>query len=255
LQALVATMNGILGPASKLLAEVADPPSPGSAMAMAHVSHEREAFDQAFLFMFATEENLNTICSVIQSGRIPPFSLFTLLRSAGEAVCRARPLLEPNLTHADRVARGLNKRLDNLRGQGKLDTSTYSRDRVAKLNKRADDLGITMVNNKTGELLGYAAAAPSIFDLFEAHMPTGKTAFRYLSAFTHSRPWALVPRFKFVKSADPLVGIARPQVDIDILWSTTTNVLGVYEECVRLWVSLAGFPVDVWTMSVNQAIS
>lgn len=54
----------------------------------------------------------NIILIIISAGSLPCFSPFTLLRTAAEAAVRSKYLIEPGLTHEQRLGRALNKRLE-----------------------------------------------------------------------------------------------------------------------------------------------
>ncbi len=184
---------------------------------------------------------------------MPIFALYTLLRGAAEPVVRARHLLDtsPSITHADRLARALNQRLENMEEAGKIDRASAlnAAQRVTHLVSRAATAGIQVVRNKKGQIIGFGTVPSSILDLFDSYLPAGATVFRYLSAFAHSQPWALLPRDRARPSTDSGVQIVTADVNVTLVLTLLAGVASLFDQTVGLWVELAGQPAEVWRLA------
>jgi hypothetical protein len=104
----------LLSASEKFTAEAANPPVPGSRMGHAHTADLRDAYGIAQLLILACKDHLRTALLVFITGPLPSFALYTLLRAAGDAVVRAKHLLDPAISEQTRLARGMNERLDNI---------------------------------------------------------------------------------------------------------------------------------------------
>lgn len=249
--AAIVQLDRLLAALDRVVADVADPPVPGSPVAVAYAADQREAFDLAGLQMYAGADHLRAILMIMRGGTLPCFALFTLLRAAAEAGARARHLLEPTLDDAGRMARALNDRLDNIEEQAKLKSVdvTHTDSRIANLSSRASSLGIPPITNKKGVVIAHGEARPSIVELFEKHLPGGSTAFRVLSAYTHSEPWMLAPRSRAEPSSDPRVAMVRTDVNVPMMLAILEGVMELFDECAGFWVVLNGQPLDVWKLA------
>jgi len=126
-----------------------DPPAPGSPFAVATKADLRDAYDYAGHLIYATHDHLRTILAIIKLGSLPSYAMYTLLRPAAEAAVRAKHLLVPTISETERLARGLNERLDNLNEQRR--AGADARDiakRIDHLAKRATANGIAVKRSR-----------------------------------------------------------------------------------------------------------
>jgi hypothetical protein len=254
LSGIIADLDRVLDVSSRFIPEVVTPhPKKGSQISDAYIAKQRDAFEIARVLLLSAQDHLGAIAIIAKAGTLPQFALYTLLRGAAEAVVRARHLLDvdPSLTSADRLGRALNERLRNVEEAGKLDSAsaTYATKRVPHLESRAAALGINVVRNKKSEIIGFGTARPSILELFDRYLPAGKTVFRYLSAFAHSEPWALIPKERAKPSAEPGINIVSTEVNTKLVLTLLVGVASLFDEAVGYWVILAGVPLEVWRLA------
>jgi hypothetical protein len=229
---------------------VAEPPKADSAIARAYETHRRDAFDLAELLLFAAGDHLRTVVAVADTGTVPSFALFTLLRSAAEAAVRVRHLLEPQVDDPARLARSLNERLSNLLEQGKvvLDDE-HLMERVRHLEQRAQQLQIEVRPNKQGKTDSFGEPRESMVALFERYLKGGATGYRVLSAYAHSMQWMLVRPSRAKPSAEPDVVLVSTQVNTGELLALMDDIVDLFDADCGFWVVLAGQPLDVWSLA------
>src|SRR5438876_6248048 len=114
-------LERILEASNMFVRSSVEPPVPNQPMDFAFKADLREAYDIAYLLLFSAEDHLRTILMILKTGPLPCFALLTLIRAAAEADVRCRYLVEPSITETQRLARGMNERLDNLKEQKKID--------------------------------------------------------------------------------------------------------------------------------------
>jgi hypothetical protein len=107
LQKTATRLERLLDASDKFVGDATDPPLAGSAIARAREADLGEPYDFGYFLLFAAEDHLRTVLTVIKSGYLPGFSLYSLLRVAGEAIVRCRHLVDPDLTETQRLARGM----------------------------------------------------------------------------------------------------------------------------------------------------
>jgi len=214
----------------------------------------RDAYEMAYLLIYATEDHLRATLVLIEPGPLPSFALYTLLRAAADSAVRCAHLLDTGVDETQRLARGMNERLDNLREQAKLDSAKYRSHydaRLANLEQRATANGITVVRQRlksgqVGEVIGFEEPVKSDLDLFHLYLPAGSTAFRFLSGYVHSKPWVLVPRHKATPSADPKVALVATDLNVGLFLSLLETLLALHDRNIAAWLGLAGYPPQVW---------
>jgi len=191
---------------------------------------------------------------------MPAFAFYTLLRAAADATVRCRHLLEPGITEPERLARGMNERLDNLRQQGAVDPETLGAHfdrRLAHMKQRAEENGISLRWDKGkdgGKLIGFNEPVKKDLDLFRLYFSKGSTAFRYLSGYVHSKPWVLIPRHRARPSADPDVSLAETRIEIEVFVPLLESVMDLVDETIGDWLSLAEHTPDVWSSAKKQGL-
>jgi hypothetical protein len=255
LQPEVTRLARLLSASEKFTADAADPPVPGSRMDKAYTADLRDAYTIAQLLIHAGEDHLRTVLIVFKTGPLPCFALYTLVRAAADAVVRAKHLLDPAISEQARLARGMNERLDNLTQQAKVgdpNDRTHYDQRVEHMEKRALANGITPLretrkDGTAGKIIGFGEPVRKDLELFSRYLPAGSTAFRVLSGYVHSKPWVLAPGYKAQPSSDPKVGMVPTDMDIRMFVAVLTTVLDLYDESVGHWLTLAGYPAEVWT--------
>jgi hypothetical protein len=174
------------------------------------------------------------VLTVVKSGYLPGFSLYSLLRVAGEAIVRCRHLVDPDLTETQRLARGMNERLDNLVEQRKANPDAeglkHYADKVGHLERRAVANGITPVGGPPATAIkGFYEQQPSVFDLFEKYFLAGSTTCRYLGGFVHIKPWVALPRRRAQTSADPKVSNVPTDIEVPIFTAVVDSMLDVHD--------------------------
>lgn len=265
----VAYLERVLDPADKFIQYAVDPPVPDSPTGRAYAIDQREAFDLAYALLFTVEDHLRTILIIIKAGNLPCFSPFTLLRTAAEAAVRAKYLLEPRLTHEQRLGRALNERLENLREQDKV-MSDFKRagtadeekiethdehmdERLAHLEDRAEAAGLSVLreswkDGSAGRITGFGEQSRPEWDLFDQFLPVDATVFRFLSGYVHARPWVQFPRRRAQPSEDPRL-VMPSDINIETFVTLLVGITSLYDETLGHWMYLAGYPADVWRLA------
>jgi hypothetical protein len=251
----------VLGASEKFVADVVEPPVPGSRIDLAYKADLRDAYDAANLLILAAEDHLRTILQVVRDGPLPTFALYTLLRAAAEAVVRCRHMLDPGISEPVRLGRALNERLDNLQEQNKVKPETQGShlpDRVVNLEKRASENGISVVRSQpkggsVGKVLGFGETVKSEVELFEAYLPAGSTAFRFLSGYVHSKPWVQIPRHRAERSKDSAIAMVPTDLNVVLFAGVLDLVVTLHDENIGFWHTLAGLPGDVWRSAKGAA--
>jgi hypothetical protein len=261
----VVFLERVLEAADKFVQYAVDPPVPGSQTARAYAIDQREAFDLAYASLFTVEDHLRTILVIVKAGTLPCFSPFTLLRTAAEAAVRAKYLLEPALTHEQRLGRALNVRLDNLREQDKA-MSHFERagiadekkveahdehmdERLAHVEERAEAAGLAVLRGSDGRIKGLGERSLNMTELFAQFLPVGETAFRFLSGYVHAMAWVQFPRHRAQPSDDPRVALMPTDINVETFVALLTGITSSYDESIGHWMYLAGYPADVWRMA------
>jgi hypothetical protein len=213
----------------------------------------REPFSLANLLLLSAADHLSAILRLREDGPLPQFALYTLLRSAAEATVRARYLLDEGITETRRLARSLNERLDNVIEQRRVDPATtqpHFDAAVARFEEVAVANGITPLREKrSGSIHAFDEPRKNLIDLFTEYLPedSGEGAFRFLSGFTHSRPWVQLRPHRATPSSEPGVADVPLDMDVTLFSNVLTIVIGLFDEDMRLWVEAAGYPVAAWT--------
>jgi hypothetical protein len=234
------------------LFRAADPPSAGSKRDVANQADLADAYVHAGALLYASEDHLRTIQTVIESGRLPSYALWTMLRTSAEAEVRCRHLLELPISETDRLARGLNERFDNLIEQRKATGDlAFFRSRVAHLEQRATAHGIAPLYAKTkgggqGDVIGFGEPAKSDVEFFDLYFTTGSKAFRYLGGHVHSKPWVQLPVRRVKPTRDPKVSTIPTELNVILFAAVVNSVLILRDGSVRAWLVLSGYPGDLW---------
>ncbi len=236
----------------KFVAPSVDSPLPNSEIAQAYQANLRDPYQEAYLLLFAAQDHLRTILMVLKTGPLPGFSLYTLLRAAGEAEVRGCYLLDRQVTETQRLARALNERLHNLEESRKVDpdpqSGQYYDGRIAHLEQRAIANGITSLRkNPRAPLSAFGEPRKKLTELFGLFLTAGSTAYRYLSGYTHSMMWVVLERQREAQPhADPGVSYLPTDLQVPIFASVLSTVLDLFDDNCRYWLGLAGYPGDVW---------
>jgi hypothetical protein len=245
-------LDRILEASNTFVRPSVEPPVPNSPMEQANKADLREAYDMSYLLLFSAEDHLRTVLMILKTGPLPCFALLTLIRAAAEADVRCRHLLDPLITETERLARGMNERLDNLQEQRKVDApqaDKHYQQRVAHLEQRAKANGITPLYSKGGGAIhAFGEPQKTDRDLFATYLPggTGSMAFSFLSGYVHSKPWVTVQASRAKPSAER--GVADVATDLNVLLfaSILKIVLDIHDFNIGQWLRLAGYPPEVW---------
>lgn len=229
-----------------------DPPVGRSRLDQATNADLREAYDFAGHLLYAAEDHLRTILMIIRSGTIPSYAPYTLLRPAAEAEVRARHLLDLGISETDRLGRGLNERWDNLIEQRKAGVDAEAiRRRVRHLERRAkaNGVAIKLSKPKAGKsrvLVGFGENLKSDLELFKLHLRAGSSAFRFLSAHVHSKPWIQLPKSHARPGRTPSMSSISTEINLLVFAGVLDSVLKLHDENVGFLFVLAGYPMRVW---------
>lgn len=229
---------------------LASEPLEGSLVDKAYKAGLHEQYHLAYGLIAAAEDHLRTILQIVEVGPLPMYALYTLLRAAGEADVRCRHLLDPRATPKVRLGRALNERLDNLEELGKglpAKKRALINARVAHLEQRAIANGVAAVRSKPKDggrarIIGFGEAKKSEIELFAEFFSAGSRAFRFLSGYTHSKPWIWLQRDRVERSTSPDVLQVRIDLDVVRFAELFAAVLDLHEENLGLWLSLSGHP-------------
>jgi hypothetical protein len=233
---------------------------PGSPIDQARKAGVRDPYDIAYALIFSAEDHLRTSVIVLRHGPLPGFALYTLLRAAAEALARAAYLLELPLTLPVRLGRTLNERLDNLDEQRKFmavaDDEHYLQS-VDTLKSKALSNGVEPLYSKARQgapkLIGFGAPRRSVTELLDQFIRGGEQVHRYLSGYAHSKMWAQFPRSRAQASPNtPGVALAATDLDVMDFIGLLTAVTDLYDEDLGNYLSLAGYPRDVWRLAKQR---
>jgi hypothetical protein len=263
LQLVVARHARVEG-SSTFLFNAATPPVAGSPRDLANKAELTDPYVLAGTLLYASEDHLRTVLLVMEKGPLASYALFTLLRTAAEAEVRCKHLLDPRISEKLRLARGLNERLDNLIEQRKaVGEPAHFDERVDHLEKRALCNGIAPkwsnpkqcgAEVRATEIVGFEGESfKSELELFSLYLPHGSKAFRFLSAHVHSKLWVLFAGSRAQLTADPKVVVVPTDVDVKRLVDVLDSVLAVRDANVGHWLTLAGYPADLWTQATKAA--
>jgi hypothetical protein len=258
LQGPMSRITILLAASDRFVRSSTEPPVAGFPMGSAKKAQLYDAYEQAYRLLFSAEDHLRTVLSVF-TGKdpLPIFSPFTLLRAAADPLMRCRHLLDSGLSESDRLARGLNERLDNLKEQRKahallpgqvLNAQTHYDNRVADLENRAKANGIKPKPDSKGKTIGFNETVAEDIELFAAYLPggAGSLAFRVLSGYVHSKPWIQYDPSDAQATSDPNWMVIPKSLDVPTFAAVLKAVLSVHDTCIGQWLALAGYPPSVW---------
>jgi hypothetical protein len=250
-------LDQLLKASDKYVRAWVEPPVPGSPMDHASQADLREAYDMAYSLIFSAEDHLRTILLIMKTGPLPGFALYSLLRTPADAAVRCRHLVIPGLTDTQRLARGMNERLDNLKEQMKVDreidpvkAQQHFDARVSNLETRATANGITLLRKSAAHPIhAFDEPQKTDLDLFALYLPggAGSTTFRVLSAYLHSKPWVWVQRYRAQASADPQMALVTTELNVLLFVGILKTILDIHDANIGYWLQLAGHPATVWT--------
>ena len=230
------------------------PPKPDSRIDRATRADLRDAYDYAGHLLYAAEDHLGAILTIIKSRRLPSYALYSLLRPAAEAEVRAKHLLDPGISETDRLARGLNERFDNIGEQKKAGVDpAETRERISHIEERATANGIEVKKSnpkKEGqaqETIGFGEVAMTAFEFFTLYLREGSGAYRLLGAHIHSKPWMQLQRDRAATvQGDPVLSIPT-DINVMVFASVLDSVLILHDENIGNLLRLAGYPELVWS--------
>jgi hypothetical protein len=249
---------------------VVSPPVPGSDIQAAYASDCRDEFDLAYGALNAAEDHLRTMLWVMERGVLPSFSLYTLMRSATEALARAGYLLS-HPTVAERRARALNVRVDNLieqakvgiprprRGKGlrkaadqlrfEAQQQEHLRERLQFLGDRALTLGVDVAKDAKGKPIFGSGRLPLRWELIAEAMHEGEFAYQVMCGFDHTMQWATLQTKRARPTDDPAVREAPTGLILENFLPMFDGVLDLHDRVVARWMTLAGQPFEIWQLA------
>ncbi|HCG02015.1 MAG TPA: hypothetical protein DEV93_15910 [Chloroflexi bacterium] len=257
----VAKLERLLDASDSFVSDAAETAVPGSPMDHARTTGVRDAYDSANALIFSAEDHLRAVVIIVKHGPLPGFALYTLLRAAADAAVRAAYLLELGLTPAQRLGRTLNERLDNLHEQRKfmiLDEDDHYGQSVEGLKTRATAHGVDIRYSKAKagglpKLSGFGEPQLSVTQLFERFLRGGESVHRYLSGYAHSKMWAQLPRARAESApGDPDVAVIPTDLNVKTFVAVLSAVTELYDDDLAKYMTLAGYPVDVWRLAKQR---
>ena len=252
LERIISQLNRVLDASDRFVSTSIDAPLAGSPMKAAYQANLRDPYQQAYLLLVAAADHLRTIVDLVKQGRLPQFALYTLLRSAGEAAVRARHLLDPMLDERQRLARGLNERLDNIEEARKVETSEpFDYDaKIDHLEERASANDIMPLRKSAiSPITAFGEPRKNVIDLFGLYLPAGSLAFRFLCGFTHSMMWTLIQRERAQPTSDPTVARVPTDLNVPLFTTVLATVVRLHDKNCGYLLQLGGYPADVWNMA------
>jgi hypothetical protein len=112
---------------------------------------------------------------------------------------------------------------------------------------RAATFGIDVGRAKTGRITGFGAAPlPDKLESVAGAMDQGEFAYRIMSGFGHTEPWALLRIERAQPTDDPNLQAVPTALEIGWLLGILDRVLDLHNRVVARWMALAGQPFDVW---------
>jgi hypothetical protein len=259
LQKQASRLTRLLEASNKFVGPSADP-TPGSPMDRAKRAKLWDPYGSAYLLLFSAEDHLRAIMIILKAGPLPTFAFFSLLRAAADAVVRCKHLLDPTVTATERLARGLNERLDNLDERLKAHQTPAEQEhydsQVMHLEDRAIANGITPVRKtSTSRIRGFNNAVKQDLELFTAYLPGSpdSRAFRLLSGYVHSKPWVQLQPKRAQPASDPDFLLVPVDLDVPLFGEVSEAILDIYDASIGHWLELAGNPPDVWTNAKKGA--
>ena len=157
-------------------------------------------------FLVVAGDNLLTWHAVLHAEVQPAYGHLSLVRTAIECAVNARWLLDPALSAAARIARGLAAQRADYEERRRFEATVPNRPTVERPAKsaarRMEDLERERVaNGIANESMNATAASRS----YLVGSPNGEGAYRLLSAFAHGKQWSLFASEKAV-----LLGLNPP---------------------------------------------
>ena len=144
-------------------------------------------------FLSVAGDNLLTWRVVIRAGVQPAYGHLTLLRTAIESAVNARWLMDPRLTSAERIARGLAAERASYEEREKFERSlgqpVVMRPPAKTAAQRLQYLEYERAANAIARASVNTVEAARSYLLGTSN---GEAAYRLLSAFAHGRQWSLL---------------------------------------------------------------
>jgi hypothetical protein len=257
---VISRLNRLIECTDDVVLGAVDDPVPASPKSQAALSDLDDAYGYIRMVMASAEDPLRTIRMIAKTGPLPMYALYTLLRAAAEALVRVRHLVDSNITEVQRLARGMNERLDNLEEQRKVaaDQQAHYEERVAFLEAKATANGIEIRRARrrdgaVGKVIGFNSAISTDFDLFSTYLDDGSTIYRVLCGHVHSKPWVQMQKSASKPSPDPKVLLVNPALRIRTFAYLLDVVLDLYQECVGYWLILAGYPPKLFELALGTS--
>ena len=240
----------------------------GSPRDLAAQAHVGQAYELGGLSLYSGEDHLRSILVIFEGTTLPTYGLYTLLRSAAEAIVRCAYLTDPQVTETLRLARSFNVRLENLIEQTKATgNASWYTTQVAKLEQEALSHGIAPFRSpKDNEVKHFDEARWGEVQLFETYLkprqastgtgkPLGEMLFRYLSGQVHSMFWVKFLTAPTSPTADPTMSAVRLELNFGFLAGMLAVVLKAHEETVVGLLGLAGHPRSTWDDAKKNALA
>jgi len=257
--ATMAQLDAVVSASDTIVGYALSPARPGSPIARAGTDC-RDAYDQARLLFMSAEDHFTTVLLLLQGNALPMFALYSLVRPAAEAAVRSAYLLDPALDETQRLARGLNVRLENLLQQDKIHPNAAHLDAaITRLEAKASANGIPVLHPKkdpTGRTVGFGKHQMSNeVELFDAYLPpNGALIYRFLCGHVHCLPWVKLSQQTAVPSGEPGISIAPMELDVPTFLGVLAPVLRLHEQNIPQLLALADYPRDVWTQTKDSAL-
>lgn len=194
IQALVETLGHVSGLREREQALVQGGPAPGSTAGRTRsLPGGRYPEISASGYLVVAGDNLLTWRTLVLAKFQPAYGHLSLLRTAIECAVNARWLLDPSISAASRIARGLAAQQADHEERKKFETTIRGGPKMKAPGKsvaeRLDDLKREQVENSiANESMNVTAAARS----YLVGSGNGEGIYRLLSAFAHGNSWSLL---------------------------------------------------------------
>jgi hypothetical protein len=252
----IVQVASMLQASENLVPMALDPAVADSPIGRANRRQLREPYELSRLLLYSVEDHLRTVLALLETQTLPTFALYSLLRPAAEAAVRMAYLLEAGIDETQRLARGLNVRLENLIQQNKVVADhAMLTERLANLERRATANGIDTLRDRRDRVDGFGEREPQETDLFAEYLGEGELIYRYLSGHIHSMAWVQISREGAVPTDEPGVSSMPMVLNVEVFANVLTIVLGRHEKNVVRLLQSGGYPREVWVQAMTTAVA
>jgi len=184
------------------------------------------------------------------------YAPYTIVRGAFEADAWACWLLDSQVDAAQRLARALTLRAENLRGLLHLGETDNYGPRASRLVEVATANGLAARRNRDGEVIDVGVRRPLMTALLDELLPMttsdtkghplGSHTYGLLSARTHGNPWAVLHNARARGLIGPHAAVAEVVIDVVELMRLLSISLRLHNEAMGRTAILNGQDPADW---------